>query len=256
MKWVKNSILTMLLMSSYLLFSYYYFNGWWYSSIGTALILFFSYLLWGKEFLRVTGLKISLKIFNKTVLLALIVTVGSMLLIQHIGSRNQVAIQFTNCRNYYHDIFYILNEEIILGGIPLYLLIRKWKINSLLATAALALFFAAGHYIFYRWIFLQRGTLELVTLTTLFLIGFVRNSLIVINGHIGYSWALHFGWMMVMFGNRLYFVETNISLTEPERFNMFLGSPEMVSISLILAVVSFIYLTGREKRIKKINLSE
>lgn len=256
MKWVKNSILTMLLMSSYLLCSYYYFNGWWYSSIGTALILFFSYLLWGKEFLRVTGLKISLKIFNKTVLLALIVTVGSMLLIQHIGSRNQVAIQFTNCRNYYHDIFYILNEEIILGGIPLYLLIRKWKINSLLATAALALFFAAGHYIFYRWIFLQRGTLELVTLTTLFLIGFVRNSLIVINGHIGYSWALHFGWMMVMFGNRLYFVETNISLTEPERFNMFLGSPEMVSISLILAVVSFIYLTGREKRIKKINLSE
>jgi len=179
-----------------------------------------------------------------------------MLLIQHIGSRNQVAIQFTNYRNYYHDVFYILNEEIILGGIPLYLLVRKWKINSLLAAAALALFFAAGHYSFYRWIFLQRGTLGPTTLTTLFLIGFVRNSLIVSNRHIGYSWALHFGWMVLLFGSRLYRVETNINLTEPERFNMFLGSPEMVSISLILAVVSFIHLTGIDKRIKKINLSE
>ena len=251
MKRIRNTILTFLLISFYLLFSYYYFNGWWYSSIGTALILLFSYLLWGKETLRVTGTKISFKIFMKTIALAIVIVCGSILLIQHIGHQHQVAIHFTNCRNYYHDIFYILNEEIILGGIPLYFLIRKGKIDSLLATAALALFFAAGHFIFYRWIFLQRGMLGFTTLVTIFLIGFVRNSLIVINGHIGYSWALHFGWMMVMFGNRLYHVGTNISLTEPERFNMFLGSPEMVSISLVLAVVSFIYLTGRDESVRR-----
>lgn len=253
MKWMKDSILTILLMSSYLLFSYYYFNGWWYSSIGTALILFFSYLLWGKQFRRVTGTKISHTTFHKTVLLAFVVVIGSILLIQHIGNRHMAAIMFANCRYYFHDIFYILNEEIVLGAIPLYLLIRQWKINSLLATGGLALFFAAAHFAFYRWIFVQRGTLELTTLTTLFLVAFVRNCLIVLNGHIGYSWALHFGWMMVMFGNRLYHVETNASLTEPQRFNMFLGSPEMVSISLVLAVASFIYLTGRDKRIMRKN---
>ena len=225
MKWVKNSISTLLLVSSYLLFSYYFFNGWWYSAIGSALILFFSYLIWGKQFRRVTGTKISHTTFHKIVLLAFVVVIGSILLIQHIGNRHMAAIMFANCRNYFHDLFYILNEEIVVGAIPLYLLIRKWKLNSFVATAGLAFLFAVAHFIFYRWIFLQRGTLELTTLTTLFLVGFVRNCLIVINGHIGYSWALHFGWMMVMFGNRLYHVETNISLSEPERFNMFLGSP-------------------------------
>ena len=255
MKRTRNAILTFLLISSYLLFSYYYFNGWWYSSIGTALILLFSYLLWGKETLRVTGTRISFKIFLKTIALAVVIVCGSILLIQHIGHQHQVAIHFTNCRNYYHDIFYILNEEIILGGIPLYFLIHRWRIDSLLASAALALFFAAGHFVFYQWIFLQRGTLGFTTLVTIFLIGFVRNSLIVINGHVGYSWALHFGWMVVLFGNRLYHVCTNVSLTEPERFNIFLGSPEMVSISLVLAVVSFIYLTGRDKRMLRKNLS-
>lgn len=255
MKWITNSIWTILLLSAYLLFSYNYFNGWWYSSIGTVFILLFSYLIWGNKFLRVTGLKLSFKTFHKTILLAFMIIVGSVLLIQYIGSHHGVAIQFSDCRNYFHDIFYILNEEIILGAIPLYLLIRKWKIDSFLATAGLSFIFAVGHFAFYRWVFLQTGTLQLTTLVTLLLIGFVRNSLIVIKGHIGYSWALHFGWMMVMFGNRLYHVETNVSLNEPERFDRFLGSPEMLSISLILAVVSFIYLTGKDKRINKINLS-
>jgi hypothetical protein len=73
----------------------------------------------------------------------------------------------------------------------------------------------------------------ITTLTTLFLVGFVRNSLIFQTGHIGYSWALHFGWMAVMFGSIHVDLETGSKLTELRPFNLYLGSVEMLVTSII-----------------------
>ena len=87
----------------------------------------------------------------------------------------------------------------------------------------------------------DRGILEITTLLTLFFVGFVRNSLILWTGHIGYSWALHFGWMVIMFGSMHIDLTTNLRVTEPNRFNLYLGSIEMLIISIIIAGLSLVY---------------
>lgn len=65
--------------------------------------------------------------------------------------------------------------------------------------------------------------------------GFVKNFLIIQTGHIGYSWALHFGWIAIMFGSSHTYLKTNMYVTESESFNLYLGSTEMLIISVIMA---------------------
>ena len=43
-------------------------------------------------------------------------------------------------------------------------------------------------------------------------------------GYIGYTWALHFSWIVVMFGGTHLHLENFAELTEAERFNLYLGS--------------------------------
>ncbi len=184
---LNKKILFLLLVLSYLLFSYYYFGGWWNSSIGTLLILFFSYLIRKKDFLRYAGLRQDLKTIGKSVLLAGIIIISAFLIMNYIAERHNVQIKFTNWRDYYHDVFYILNEEIVLGAILLNELVNKVKIKPLIAAIAVAVFFSLSHYVFYMWIFNDRGFIGFTTLITLFFVGFVRNILILKTGHIGYS---------------------------------------------------------------------
>jgi hypothetical protein len=160
---------------------------------------------------------------------------------KYIANKHNVQISFTNWRNYYHDIFYVLNEEIVIGALLLFALVNKRKIKPVIASVGLAAFFALIHFVFYKWIFKDRGIIEASTLTTLFLVGFVRNSLIFQTGHIGYSWALHFGWIIIMFGSMHIDLNSNLRVTEPERFNLYLGSIEMLIISIIMAGLSLTY---------------
>lgn len=238
---LKRKILFALLILSYLLFSYYYFGRWWNSSVGSVLILFFSYLIWKKDFLKQVGLQLDFKTVVKSLLLAGLITICAFLIMKYIAGRNDIQIRFTSWRDYYHDIFYILNEEIVLGAILLFYLINKRKIRPVTASIGLAVLFALIHFVFYKWIFDSRGLIGISTLTTLFLVGFVRNSLIFQTGHIGYSWALHFGWMAVMFGSIHVDMDTGNSLTELRRFNLYLGSGEMLAISIIVAGLSILY---------------
>ena len=246
MRSLRNRVLTILLLSSYLVFTYYVFKGWWYSSVGTIVILFFSYLIWGNRFIDVTGLRLKKNTILITFVLAAVFVVCSYLIIKYIGSRYGVTVSYTGFVNYYHDVFYILNEEIILGGIAIYILLNKYNLSPLVASAGLALAFSLIHYVFYRWIFLETGIIKVETLIVLFLVGFVRNNLIIIFRHIGYSWALHFGWMAVMFGSSPYYAGTGMGLPEPEKFNMFLGSHEMLIISGILGIISLFYMVRKD----------
>jgi hypothetical protein len=223
-----------LLLLSYVLLSYYFFAGWWNASIGTVLIIFFSFLIWGKDFLKVIGLKLNFIIIIKSLFFAAIATTCSLLVMKYIADKQNLTIQFSNWRDYYHDIFYILNEEIVLGALTLYLLVKKWKIKPIVASVGLAIFFSFMHYVFFRWIFADKGIIQIPTLITLFLIGLVRNNLILVKGHIGYSWALHFGWIVIMYGSIH-------GMNEPDCFNTYLGSFEMLIISSVIAVISIIH---------------
>jgi hypothetical protein len=138
-------------------------------------------------------------------------------------------------------MFYVLNEEIVLGAILLFTLVYKWKVSPIIASVCLAVGFALIHYVFYRWVFADRGILGISTLVTLFLVGFVRNSLILHTGHIGYSWALHFGWIAIMFGSRHTYLETNMYVSEHESFNIYLGSTEMLVLSIMMAGIFLAY---------------
>jgi hypothetical protein len=79
------------------------------------------------------------------------------------------------------------------------------------------------HFAFYKWTMIAKGVLNIPTLTILFLTGFVRNNLILQTGHIGYTWALHFGWMAIMFGCLHINLTTNMRVTDSVRFNTYLG---------------------------------
>ena len=142
-----------LILLSYVCFSYYFFAGWCNSSIGTVLIILFSFLNWGKDFLKIIGLKLNCIIVIKSLFFAAIATICSLLVMAYIADKQNLTIQFLDWRDYYHDIFYILNEEIVLGALTLYLLVNKRKIKPIVASVVLAIFFSFMHYVFFRWIF-------------------------------------------------------------------------------------------------------
>jgi hypothetical protein len=111
----------------------------------------------------------------------------------------------------------------------------------------LAVIFALIHLAFYQWIFLDRGTLQISTLITLLMIGFLRNNLIMYCRHIGYVWAIHFGWIAVMLDSVHRYGKTGQRLSELERFNLYLGSPTMLTISTFLALLSLFLLLGQDR---------
>ena len=234
-------LLFTLLILIYVLFSYSFLGDWLYSSIGSILIIFLSFLIWGNGFLEKVGLQLNFEIFVKSIILVVIIAGCSFLIMKYIGNKNDIRIEYYNWRDYYHVMFYVLNEEIVLGAILLFTLVYKLKVRPIVASICLAVGFALIHYVFYRWVFTDRGVLGISTLMTLFLVGFVRNSLILCTGHIGYSWALHFGWIAIMFGTRHTNLNTNMYLSELESFNTYLGSTQMLVLSIIIAGVFLAY---------------
>lgn len=234
-------ILFTLLFLIYVIFSYSFLGDWLYSSIGSILIIFLSFLIWGNGFIDKIGLQLNLETFVKSIILVFIIAGCSFFIMKYIGNKNDIRIEYHNWRDYYHVMFYVLNEEIVLGAILLFTLVYKWKIRPVVASICLAVGFALTHFIFYRWVFTDRGVLGISTLITLFLVGFVRNTLIIYTGHIGYSWALHFGWIAIMFGSMHINLNTNMYLSEIESFNTYLGSTEMLVLSIILAGIFLAY---------------
>jgi len=228
------------MVACYLIFSYNLFSGCWYSGIGTLLIVFFAFLLWREDFLFRIGLKMNTAILLMALFLMLILTAGGYGLMQSLANRNGVMIQYADYRNFIHDLFYTLNEEVILGAVLLgYVKQRFRNLQPAAISVLVAILFAGVHYLFYRWIFTDRGILTWLTLISLIMVGVLRNNLILTTGHVGFSWAFHASWMAVMFGTYHYHTGNLEALLEYERFNLYLGSPTTFMIITALAILSF-----------------
>ncbi|HEX2937252.1 MAG TPA: hypothetical protein VHO72_17995 [Bacteroidales bacterium] len=240
----------LLLIVFYALFSYNFFNGWWYAFVGTALIVLFSALYYKKNFVQIIGLNLTVRTVVQSLILAIVVVAGAWIVMKYVAAKRGIAIEYSDWGCYFHTVFYTLNEEIVLGGILLYALTRKWKMKPMMASVLLAVFFSLVHYVFYRWIFIDRGIIEVSTLVTLFFIGIVRNNIILYTGHIGYSWALHFGWMAVMFGSWHRYAATEKYLGELIRFNIYLGSVEMLILSSLMLLLSCYFWSRKNFEIK------
>ncbi|MFH0943684.1 MAG: CPBP family glutamic-type intramembrane protease [Planctomycetota bacterium] len=134
-------------------------------------------------------------------------------------------------------LFQALNEELILGYVLLWWLVKRLK-RPHLSAWILAVFFAAMHLVFYRWIStLYDSWLTWQAVATLLLVGVCRNYLILLAGHVGYAWAIHGAWNLWFFGGSW---TEHARLGEPELFNTFLGHPASMAVTLVLAGASLL----------------
>lgn len=241
------SIYIRLIILVHLLFSYNAFSGWWYSLLGAILIVLLARKCWSIEYLEWIGLRVTPKEVGITFFMLVLVVLGSFKLIALIASSAGVILKIQPFTVFIHLIGYTFNEEVVVGAILLNYLVKRFvKTRRLLISTIVATIFCVLHYIFYRWIFFDKGVLSLFTLVSLFAVGLIRNNLILATGHIGYSWALHAGWVFIMFG----FVHTE-SLTgkvlgEPERFNLYLGYSATILILASAAITSLWLLVGKK----------
>ena len=163
------------------------------------------------------------------------------------AGNHDISIRPHSWRSGFHIAFYVLNEEIVLGAVILFLMVKRLNLKAVSATIYLALFFALMHFVFYRWVFDDRGILEVSTLISLFMIGIFRNTLILYFDQIAYSWAFHFAWMLVMFGFDHTGGTHGESLAEFSRFNLYLGTWQMIIISSFLASAGILFLHKKSK---------
>lgn len=230
-------LLLTLLLFSHLQLSYNFNQSWWHSAAGTAAVVLLGWLIWKKRLQATAGLAIPLKqlplIFLSAAALALI-----SFAVMRLMSGDNVLISSTGPKNYIHNFFYIINEEIVLGAIMLYLLTERVSLRPIFASAILALVVALAHLVLYKFYFRDKGLLLWSTVASLFLVAFAKNNLIIRTGHIGYAWAMHFGWMVVMYGCSHTHAGTAAPLSDLDKFNLYLGSPYFMLIAGLAAAAT------------------
>ncbi|MCP5061285.1 MAG: hypothetical protein GY936_02325 [Ignavibacteriae bacterium] len=82
------------------------------------------------------------------------------------------------------------------------------------------------------------------------MVGIIRNNLILKFGHVGYSWALHFSWVAIMFGCSFYDPMSKVPLSQTERFNSLIGNEITIGISIVLGIGTTLLLAINNFKIK------
>lgn len=233
--------LVSLIVIVHLLFSYYYIPKYWSAFVGSVLIVVLSYLTWKNKFIYWTGFRLNSKEIVLTAILATVFLAGSFFLIKTIAKSNNIQVQQGNFKDILHTFFYSLNEEIIMGAMLLKGIKHRWtNLEDWKISVGVALIFSIIHFVFFKWIFLNSGNLNLTILFSLFCVGILRNNLILKTGHLGYSWAIHFGWVFPMLGCwHLNKTQENY-LTDFERFDLYLGNYTTAVIIAFLTISSFL----------------
>ncbi len=247
----KESVFIQVVIFIYLSLSYVPDTGFYVSVTGTVLIVLASFGFLRRDFLRPVGLR-----FTKTDLwlipaLTAIVILVSYVIIRYLAEQNgfqrNPSLTVLPSWKSIHTVGQTLNEEIVLGFILLLRLrlISFFKDPAVLSIAA-SLAFTVFHFLFYLLSPFQGAALDWMTLSGIFLIGTVRNNLILRFNHIGYAWAVHYGWNYVMFGGEFYYGETLIR--EYDVFRFFIGSQQSLILFFLISLVSFAVLLKSRKK--------
>ena len=233
-------VCTTVAVAAHLALSYHLLDGWWWSATATCIILVSGVIAWKTSFPQRLGLCIPRRALVWAGGLFVLTFAAALLLLELMNLGRPTRFYPLTAGEYIHFVFYTLNEEIILGALPLFHICRRLRWRPLAVSLAVAFVFAAAHHVFFKWIFPERGDLTIVTLITLFWIGVLRNNLILMTGHVGFAWAIHLGWMSAMFGS-------GARLTEPERFNVYLGSTPVFIMTMMLAAASVAAMEWRSR---------
>jgi hypothetical protein len=136
-----------------------------------------------------------------------------------------------------------LNEEMLLGFLPLVALHRRFGRPAAVAVGLAALF-ALLHAGLYRFGG-EQIWLHPRTVWSLLAVGVLRNALILRAGHVGYAWAVHTAWNLAMFAGPWRHGSDGPSLREPEIFDLFLGHPLVVSVVTAAALAALALLVKK-----------
>jgi hypothetical protein len=140
-------------------------------------------------------------------------------------------------------LFQALNEEILLGFLPLMALWRRFG-RPVAVAVALAAVFTLLHVALYRFGG-EQTWIRWETTIALLAVGVLRNALILHAGHIGYAWALHAAWNLNMFSGQWRRGAEGPFLREPAVFDLFLGSPAVIGLAGAAALIALLPLALR-----------
>lgn len=155
--------------------------------------------------------------------------------------------------NYIYYIPETFKEEMLIGALLLLGIERKFKaLNKNAIAIFVALIFSLMHQALYKWSPVQSGELlTLTTITTLFFVGILRNSLILKTRNIALSWAIHLSFNMVFFSGFYINIDTQLFPREPEVFNIVFGNRIMLIATGFLAFISIFWLNNSGLKINK-----
>lgn len=241
----RESLLLQFIILIYLLTSYVPYLGVYVSVSGTALIIFSGWIFLKKSIFQTIGLNFTLRDWIIIPLVVIITAFTAYVIIGTIARENGYdrvpSLSVIPTLRSLHTLGQTLNEEIVLG----FILIMRMRLIPLIRhpfilSVSASMIFVVFHYLFYLLSPYQGSPLDAITLINIFLIGTVRYNLILKFNHIGYAWAVHYGWNYVMFGGEFYRNETLIR--EFDVFNDFIGSPESLVLFLLIAAATFFML--------------
>jgi hypothetical protein len=218
-------------------------DNWWAFVLASVAIVGALRLLFGPLWTGCAGLKLPPTHLLMVVLAFAVVATGSRMLLPVVYEAAGLKANAPSIEGQTGFLFQAFNEEILFRAL-LIGFITQYVRSPLLISLGVAFLFAAAHFLLYRFGTLHMA-LSITALATLFLAGVAMNNLYMAFRHIGFSWALHAGWNIAWLPATIYDAATNERLHEPQIFDRVLGSPIVVAIACVMAVLSFVYLVRR-----------
>jgi hypothetical protein len=273
-KSLQTFILYVLVLCVFLIFNYNpqsYFEpqsrtGWIYALIATIGIIVLMQNIDVENWKKVLGISFKKKFFKTFFIFFLIILIVIYLYLRTLASSNgyiyspSLFTYFTEIMKgnnelkwmniiplYLYHVPQTFNEEMITGGLLLFYSQRLIR-NKLQLASVIALVFSGGHFIFYLITPAQTGQLTLITLGSLFFVGFIRNFLILVHKNIGFAWILHLSWNILFFPSYYYIRYTRFVLEgETNRINLILGDWRTMSLAFLVSL-SLVFTHYRKKR--------
>ena len=231
-------IATSIALGAYL-FPYFHLpTTWWRTLPSSCALLLVGAAFWRRDMPRTFGIAMSAKdlVWSGLAFVGLL-ALFSRALPAYVFVEPLSAQPHDYIPGYVHQFFQVFNDEILLRGAVLTLLLRvvssRWIVVFLPAV-----FFAVAHHVVYR----AQAEVGGPALVTIFAFAVVANALFVRVGHIGYGFALHYAWNLYRFG-RSYHVG-GASLSEGASFNYIEGSSVVVVASLLTAALVLMAASG------------
>lgn len=232
-------VATSVMLAAYL-FPYFYLPGEWWRAIPTAcVILATGAIFFGGDVLRVFGLRMSGKQLALSVaLFAVLLPLFSYLVFTCVVVDPLSAQRLDYPLAQVHQFFQVFNDEILLRGALLTILLRAFPHPKTLIILLAALF-AIAHRALYLAAEVQ---IDWLAMLSMFSFAAIANTLFIRYRHIGYGFALHYAWNFYRF-NTTYLLD-GVRLQEGMTFNFIEGNAWVAGASLMVFVLVF----GRSQR--------